>query len=274
MTVSIIIPTYNEAPLLGAALDRLRRLQPAPDLVVADGGSGDGSADIAAAGGARLVRCQRRGRAFQMNAGATAAEGATLLFLHADLELSQAAWDALRCALEDPRVVGGAFRRFFRSPSLVLRVGAHLASWRSRWWGLYFGDQAIFVRRPIFDQLGGFPDILLFEDLEFSRALRRAGRSILIDEPIFASSRRFEREGALRRLWANWLLTGRYLLGQHPDELARLYYPEHFQARDRAHQVETHPLSLQAPRVPTLSVQAPQVRSERETPVQPGRRGS
>jgi rSAM/selenodomain-associated transferase 2 len=231
MLVSIIIPTLNEAGVLAETLARLAALRPAPEILVADGGSSDGTPALAAAAGARLVRCARRGRAFQMNEGARAAAGDVLLFLHADLELPQAAWNALFETLAAGELVGGAFRRFFRSRSRLLRWGAQLATLRGHLWGLYFGDQAIFARRAVFERLHGFPEILLFEDLEFSRALRKAGRTVLIREPIFASSRRFEREGPARRLWANFVLTGRYLLGQDSERLARLYYPESFTRR-------------------------------------------
>ena len=228
MQVSVIIPTFNEAEILGATLQQLSLLRPAPEIVVADGGSGDDTPAIARAAGARVVSCPRRGRAFQMNDGARAAAGDVFLFLHADLELSQKAWDALLKTLADPSLAGGAFRRFFRSSSLLLRIGAHLAALRSSLCGLSFGDQAIFARREVFERLHGFPEILLFEDLEFSRALRRAGRTVLIREPILASSRRFEKEGAARRLLGNLVLTARYLLGQDPNALARLYHPESF----------------------------------------------
>jgi rSAM/selenodomain-associated transferase 2 len=228
MEISFIIPAVNEADRIGGQVKRCLSLSPRPEVIVADGGSGDDTSSRAAAAGAPVVKSPRRGRAFQMNAGAAASSGDTLVFLHADVNLDRLAHDALREALEDPAVIGGAFRRRFDSPSPLLRAGCRLADLRGRWLHLFLGDQALFVRREIHREMGGFREILLFEDLEFSRRLARRGKTRLLDAVVIASSRRFDREGSLPRLGKDLFLAALYLAGADPDLLARRYYPGYF----------------------------------------------
>ena len=225
MNFSIIIPTLNEARLIDAQVASCLALKPCPEVIVADGGSVDGTARLAEAAGARLVASLPRGRAPQMNAGAAVSRGDLLIFLHADVVFPQAAYEALGRALREPMLVGGAFRRRFDSPSRLLDFGCRLADFRGRWFHLYLGDQTIFVRRKAFEALGCFPEILLFEDLAFSRRLARLGRTRLIEEPVVVSSRRFDREGNLRRLAGNFQLEVLYALGADPNRLALRYYP-------------------------------------------------
>jgi rSAM/selenodomain-associated transferase 2 len=227
MSVSIVIPTLNEEALVQGQVRRCLLLNPRPEVIVADGESSDGTLSIAREAGAYALACARRGRALQMNAGAAAASGDTLLFLHADLLLPQTAYSAMLEALRDPRVTGGAFRRRFDSPSLLLRLGCRLADLRGTALGIFLGDQAQFVRKEVFQRLGGFPAILLFEDLAFSSILSRHGGTCLVREKVIASSRRFHREGNLRRLSLNAWLTVLYLAGVDANRLARRYYPEH-----------------------------------------------
>jgi rSAM/selenodomain-associated transferase 2 len=226
--ISIIIPTLKEAGCVGEQVERCLALRPGPEVIVADGGSADGTPAIASRAGARVVACARRGRASQMNEGAAVASGDVLLFLHADVWLPRAAYSALRHVLADPRIIGGAFRRRFDSCSLALGLGSRVGDLRARWLSLYLGDQAIFARRGAFESVGGFPDVLLFEDVAFSRRLAREGRTRLINEPVVASSRRFEREGNVFRLLRDVGLGALYLLGADPDRLARRYYPGYY----------------------------------------------
>ena len=163
-----------------------------------------------------------------MNEGARQAAGEILLFLHADVILEQPPYSAMLDSLRDEALVGGAFRRRFDSPSPLLHWGCRLADFRGRAWGVFLGDQAIFARRDVFWRLGGFGEMLLFEDFAFSRAMRHAGPTRLIPEPILASGRRFRREGSLRRLAKNLYLTALYLAGADPNRLARRYYPGYF----------------------------------------------
>ena len=227
-SVSIIIPTIDEAAILADQIRRCRALQPHPEVIIADAGSRDGTPELAEAQGASLIACPQRGRALQMNAGAAAARGEVLLFLHADVVLPQIAFAAMLEALRNPALVGGAFRRRFDNPSPVLSLGCVLADLRGRACGLFFGDQSIFVRRETFRRLGGFPEILLFEDFALSRLLRRAGATRLVSEKVIASGRRFRREGSFRRLARNAYLTCLYFAGADPGQLARRYYPNYF----------------------------------------------
>lgn len=225
MEFSIIIPALDEADRIGTAVARCLSLRPRPEVIVADGESADGTGELAEAAGARVVRVHGRGRALQMNAGAWVSGGDVLIFLHADVTLSQRSFDALLRVAGDATAIGGAFRRRFESPSRLLAFGCRLADARGRWLRIYLGDQAIFVRREAFRRLGGFPQILLFEDVAFSRAMSRLGETRLIEEAVVASSRRFDREGHLSRLARNVALTALYLLGVPPDRLAHRYYP-------------------------------------------------
>jgi rSAM/selenodomain-associated transferase 2 len=225
---AIIIPTLDEGERIGAQVERCLALRPRPEVIVADGGSHDDTCARAESSGARVVISPRRGRAFQMNAGAAASDGDVLVFLHADVVLQQPAFETMLEALDDPALAGGAFRRRFDSPSSLLMLGCKLADLRGRWIRIFLGDQAIFVRRSVFRSLGGYPEILLFEDLEFSRKLSRLGRTVLLKERVVASSRRFHREGVLGQLLKNVCLTALFLAGADPGRLARRYDPEHF----------------------------------------------
>lgn len=208
-TISIIIPTLNEAANLPQTISRSRG---ALEIIVADGGSSDETLKIARQPGVAVVQSQR-GRSQQMNAGAWAARGSILLFLHADTWLQEGSLQSLAAAMNDPRVAGGAFARRFRSDSPFLRFTCALALLRNRAIGWHLGDQAIFCRASIFRDLGGFAEMRAFEDVDFSRRLRRMGRTVTLQPAVLSSARRFER-GAVKRTALDLLLTMRYLL--HP----------------------------------------------------------
>ncbi len=225
LKLSIVIPTLDEADGIERQVARCRGLAPAPEVIVADGGSRDGTPRLAEAAGARVILAPRRGRGAQMNAGVGESTGDVLLFLHADVTLPQTAWAALLGTLEDPAVVGGAFRRRFDHPSRLLALGCRLADARGRWLHAYLGDQAQFARRSAFEAAGGFPETLLFEDVILSRRLRRLGRTRLVPCEVVAAPRRFERDGVTKRMARDfWLLT-LHALGADPDRLARRYDP-------------------------------------------------
>lgn len=204
MKISVIIPALNEAPELP---ETIRRASGAFEIIVADGGSDDGTADLK-----NVTVIQRsRGRASQMNAGAAIATGDVFLFLHADTWLAPGSFDSINAALADSRVVGGAFERRFRTNSLFLRVTCALAATRNHAIGWHLGDQAIFCRAEIFRDLGGFADMRAFEDVDFSRRLGRKGRLVTLRPPVLTSARRFA-EGPVKRTAKDLVLTMRYLL--------------------------------------------------------------
>ena len=218
--LSIVIPARHDAAALGRTLEALARL-PARDeveIVVAASGDVDGTT-AAVAGRARLLWPGGSTRAQLMNAGAAVARGDTLLFLHADSFPPADALALIRRALADPRAVGGAFEHLFAEPTWSLRAITWINRVRYRLTRNYYGDQGIFVRATVFRALGGYRDLALMEDLDFTQRLKRRGRSVLISTPLVTSGRRFLARGPWRTfffivcllaLWTLRLDTQRY----------------------------------------------------------------
>lgn len=222
MNISIIIPTLNEAAQIEVALAALRADAPGVELIVADGGSADGTA-VLAAPFARVIHA-RQGRARQMNAGAAHASGDMLLFLHADTRLPPGALAAIERALGDPQVLGGAFALRFDQPGWLYDMVAHSTNLRSQLWRSYTGDQAIFMRAEVFRALDGYADIPLMEDVEICRRLRQAGGLRLLQPPVLVSARRHRKHGLIRVVATGWVYQCLYALGMPPFALHRLYY--------------------------------------------------
>lgn len=220
-TVSVIIPTLDEAENLPGTLECASAGEPV-EVLVADGGSRDATCRVAQSGGARLLTCAA-GRARQMNAGAAAARGETLLFLHADTLLPANWHDAVLAAFRRPDAVGGAFRFRIRDAFCGRRIIEGFTNLRSRLWRMPYGDQALFVRRWAFDELGGFPDLPILEDYEFVRRLRRLGRLAHLDAAAVTSGRRWRRLGVPRTTLVNQLVILGYHFGVTPEKLAALY---------------------------------------------------
>jgi rSAM/selenodomain-associated transferase 2 len=210
--LSIIIPVRNDAAAVGGTLDYLVRLPGASnvEIIVAAWGDPEGT-ERAVAGRARLVWPMGSTRAALMNAGAAAAQGTVLFFLHADSLPPADAVTLIDDALVDPRVVGGAFEHRFAEPAWSLRVVSRINRIRYRLTRNYYGDQGIFVRAAVFRELGGFKPLRLLEDLEFSQRLKRIGRSELVRAPLTTSGRRFLVRGPWRTfffiVWLLWLYT-------------------------------------------------------------------
>jgi rSAM/selenodomain-associated transferase 2 len=221
--VSVIVPVLEEEARIGGQLGALSRL-PVHEVIVVNGGSRDRTrAVVRAAGTARLVSAPR-GRACQMNAGADAASGDVLLFLHADVRLPPDALDRIEQALADPSVVAGAFRTWTvadRKPSPLAPL-LHLADLRSRYSGLPYGDQALFVRAEAFRRAGGFPQQPLMEDLELSRRLSRLGAIRVVRSSVTVSGRRFLARPLFYALVMN-LFPVLYAAGISPATLNRFY---------------------------------------------------
>jgi rSAM/selenodomain-associated transferase 2 len=219
--ISIIIPTFNEARYLARTLDAIERNQAGQEVIVVDAGSFDGTIEIAFERKTGLISSSVRQRAAQMNLGAQSARGDIFLFLHADTRLPQNALIEIESTLAKRSIVGGGFVRRYESPSWFLRGTCALAGIRTRLNGWFLGDQAIFVRAEVFKVLGGFRDFNLFEDLDFSRRMRREGRVATLRPPVVSSARRFS--SPWRRTWLDLLLTLRYLRGADPNQLAAEY---------------------------------------------------
>ena len=218
--VSVIIPVLNEAEQIADVIARTRQIG-ACEIIVVDGGSTDGT--VPAARGADQVLSSPRGRAWQQNAGAAAAAGEVLLFLHADCRLPVGAFDAIAVVLQDPRCVGGCFRQAIKATGFGYRLLESGNAWRVRLSGWAYGDQGLFVRREVFEALGGFPDVPLMEDLYFMKRLKRRGRLSLLPVRLQVSARRWLRQGIIRQTLRNWWLIIRAHCGVPLEKLAAEY---------------------------------------------------
>jgi len=219
--ISVFIPTLNEAAVIEKTLTALPRHESLERIVV-DGHSSDGTAALAEPFADKVLVTQA-GRAQQMNAGARVAGGEVFLFLHADSRLDENGFCDLIEAFDDPAVVGGAFRLAIDSSRLSLRIVAAVANWRTWLTGIPYGDQGIFVRRSVFERLGGYPELPIMEDLEFARRLNRAGTIALLSRPMITSSRRWDKEGVGYTTVRNQIFVLFYLLGVSPTRLSRWY---------------------------------------------------
>ncbi len=218
LKLSIVVPTLNEALEIRAALEALAGMRArGHEVIVADGGSSDGTSELAAGRCDRLV-AGARGRARQMNAGARAASGAALVFLHADTRLPDNADVLIAAALA--RSCWGRFDVAIEASHPLLRIVARAMSLRSRLTGIATGDQAIFVRREAF---AGFPEIALMEDIAFSKAMKRRAAPACLRARVRTSARRWRSRGVLRTILLMWRLRLLYFLGARPERLARLY---------------------------------------------------
>ena len=224
LLISIVIPTLNEAANLERLLPDLRARFPGAEVILVDGGSDDATAQVATRAPDVHLLERPRGRASQMNAGARAARGDVLLFLHADTRLPGGALEAVAAALDDPGVIGGRFDVRFDSPRPIFRLIAFSMNLRSRLTGISTGDQAIFVCREPFDALGGYADVPLMEDVELCRRLKRRGQMIALRLRVTTSARKWEREGAIRTILLMWALRFFYMAGVPPARLHRWYY--------------------------------------------------
>ncbi len=219
--ISVIVPTLNERDHLPRTLAPVLAAGDAVEVVVADGGSSDGTAELASSLGIRVLNCQP-GRAMQMNAGASVAAGEYLLFLHADTLLPNNFDQLVRHTLEHPDVSLGAFRLDLDADHPGLRVIERTTWFRSRVMGIPYGDQALFVRAEDFRRIGGFPEIELMEDYELVRRLGSYGRVEVLDTPVLSSARRWHQRGFWRNTVENQLAILGHELGVEPGRLAQL----------------------------------------------------
>ena len=223
-TLSIIIPCLNEAADIVSMLESLRPLRArGAEVIVADGGSSDDTAALAAPLADRVVHAPR-GRAAQMNAGAALARAEILLFLHADCVLPPDADQLIVAGLAGSAHQWGRFDVTLDGAHPLLRVVACTMNLRSRLTGIATGDQGIFITRALFARLGGFPALPLMEDIALSRLAKRAGAPLCLRERIVTSARRWEQHGVLRTIALMWQLRLAYFLGADPARLASRYH--------------------------------------------------
>jgi len=221
-SLSIIVPTLNEAGVIAPVLERLRAFRGEAEVIVVDGGSDDPTRTMAKPLADQVIVAPR-GRASQMNAGAKVASGDVLLFLHADSIVPDQAPRLIREGLERSGRAWGRFDVTIAGADPLLAVVAIMMNARSRITGIATGDQAVFVRREAFQAVGGFPGIPLMEDVELSRRLKRLSPPLCLRERVVTSGRRWERHGTLRTIVLMWRLRFAYAMGVDPRRLARRY---------------------------------------------------
>lgn len=219
--VSVIVPTFDEEQELPGLLDHVDALAGRWEVVVADGGSRDATGAIARERGVRVVQAPG-GRSGQLNAAAWQSGGDLLLFLHADSRLPEGAYASLASAAADPRVGGGNFALRFDGEDRFARVLTAAYAFQRRF-GFYYGDSSVWVRRAVFDRLGGYRELPIMDDYDFVRRLEAGHRTACLPGPARTSDRRWRRAGLTRTLFAWWVIRLLYVAGVPPVRLARLY---------------------------------------------------
>jgi rSAM/selenodomain-associated transferase 2 len=219
--ISVIIPTLNEALILNQTLTAINSHSP-HEVIIADGGSQDGTLDIAEKFSLRIVTSPP-GRALQMNAGAETATGDLLLFLHADSRVGTNSYNKMVDVMKQGNSLGGAFSLAIESKKPSLRLISTLATLRSKYLHLVYGDQAIFVRTRVFREMGGFASLPICEDLDFFRRLQKKGPTVLLEEKAFTSARRWRTEGIVFTTLRNMVIATLFLLGFPPRILSKWY---------------------------------------------------
>ncbi|MDB6018283.1 MAG: hypothetical protein JWR19_2772 [Pedosphaera sp.] len=221
-TVSVVIPTFNEADGLAETIRRVRAVPEVCEIIVVDGGSNDQTRELANRLDCRVL-VSAPGRGGQMRLGAAQARGDAVLLLHADTWIPANAGRAILDSLRDVRVVGGGFWKIFRDGSPLLLGARAKCAIRLYLGRRILGDQGFFIRREVLEEIGGVPDVPLMEEFKLSAQLRKRGRLALADATVATSARRFRKRGVIRTWLLMWEVTWRYRLGASPEELRDLY---------------------------------------------------
>ena len=223
MRISIIVPTLNEADGIVATLERLKPFrQDGHEVIVVDGGSTDDTVKLATSRADKVITSSP-GRALQMNVGANQASGNVLWFLHADTLIPDNAMQLILDTLENKKSQWGRFDIRLSGKKLLLRLVESFMNLRSRITGIATGDQGIFVRRELFESVGGFAPIPLMEDLDISKRLKKLSPPCCLNVKLITSSRRWEENGVMRTILLMWRLRLAYTFGVSPEKLARNY---------------------------------------------------
>lgn len=219
----MIIPVLNEAQTIDACLAQFEK-HAKVEVIVVDGGSTDGTlARVETNGACRWLVGAEMGRAAQMNLGAQHATGEVLLFLHADTFLPTGGLDLIREVMQDPQVVGGRFGLRLQGAHFGFRLIAYMSTLRSKYLNITYGDQGIFVRRDIFARVGGYPNLMLFEDSEFCNQVRSFGKFVMLSAFVWSSARRWEKWGMVKTVFLMWVLRVLFDLGVSDQTLSRWY---------------------------------------------------
>ncbi|PAX45799.1 TIGR04283 family arsenosugar biosynthesis glycosyltransferase [Brunnivagina elsteri] len=219
--ISIIVPTLNEEKNIEVAITSTEFAKDI-EVIVVDGGSQDDTVGITQGLGIKVI-CSNPGRACQMNVGALLATGNILLFLHADTTLPLQFDDMVRDALEKPGVVAGAFNLRIDASGWSLRLVEWGVRIRSHFFHLPYGDQAIFIKREVFEQVGGFPEIPIMEDFEMMRRLQRIGSIAIVQTAVLTSARRWLQKGVFKTTLINQIAIIAYFLGVSPTQIRYWY---------------------------------------------------
>lgn len=220
MKISVIIPVYNEKNTIGSLLNQLEEIKDECEIIFVDGGSRDGTLDLVPEG--FTVMQGQKGRAGQMNLGAGASSGDVLFFLHCDSMLPKEPLREIQEVMKDHRA--GCFGVAFSTPGFLMGCCQALSNFRVRFWKIAFGDQGIFIERDLFFELGGFPEIPIMEDYQFSLELRKRGIALgMTKNRIYTSDRRYVRGGIIRTMWKMYRLRRMYRKGVDIDIISGLY---------------------------------------------------
>jgi rSAM/selenodomain-associated transferase 2 len=222
MKFSIIIPTLNEANTIQTGLQALQPLRKHCEIIVVDGGSSDNTVQLASTLADKVI-ISPRGRARQMNNGASHAIGDILIFLHVDTVLPENALVNIQTQLEKPDSHWGRFDIRLDSNHRLIKMVAQMMNWRSRLTGIATGDQVIFVKRSVFFDIGQYPDLDLMEDIALSSTLKKLSRPVCLKDKVTSSARRWLQHGILKTIMLMWLLRLLYFFGADPNHLAILY---------------------------------------------------
>jgi rSAM/selenodomain-associated transferase 2 len=220
-SISVIIPTLNEEENIESILNHLKRLDNTLQLIVVDAGSKDQTVSLAQ-NLSRVIRSSP-GRGIQMNRGVQYATGNIFWFLHADCRPHPDSIMAIKQALTDENIVGGGFEYNLDHPGIRFRLVEFFSNRKNRRFKWLFGDMGIFVRREIFEHLGGYKEIPLMEDMDFSKRLKQYGNIVILPLRINTSTRRWTEEGYIFNMVRNWILQSAWALGAAPDTLVKYY---------------------------------------------------
>jgi len=219
--ISIIVPIYNEENMLSKAFANLQRLSREAELIFADGGSADKSVDIARQHG--KVFCGKKGRAVQMNYGASQANGDILLFLHADNVISADTLVSIEKKIIEDGYAGGCFTQEINNKAFIYRLIEWQGNIRARMTRQFYGDQGIFVKKDAFLKIGGFPEIPIMEDVLFTKKLRKYGKTVVLPDKILVSARRWEKKGIIKTTLLFNLVILLFWLKAPPSKIKQLY---------------------------------------------------
>lgn len=231
-SISVIIPVLNEANTIAQTISNAQKATDI-EIIVVDAGSNDGTVELVQSLDVQCISALP-GRATQMNQGAKAATGEMLLFLHGDTILPSGFDQLVRVALVKPKTIAGAFELGIRGTAGSLRLVEKMVNWRSRHLQMPYGDQGIFLKAKIFEEVGGFPEIPIMEDFELMRQLRKRGQITIVSASVLTSGRRWQKLGILKTTLINQIVIIAYLLGVSPEILAQWYRGQMAEVRKKA----------------------------------------